>query len=52
MPQIGDDDAPLKLTDIKSIEGTANIAVIRGQPRMGYELNLKLELSGLDNTAF
>ena len=42
----------LQLTDIPSIEGDASIAMIRGQPRMGYELTFKLELSGVDETYF
>jgi hypothetical protein len=37
----------LKITGVESIDGEASIAVSRGEPRMGYELNFKLELTGL-----
>jgi hypothetical protein len=38
------------LTDIKSIKGEASIAVVRGQPRMGYELSITAELTGVQGT--
>ena len=49
---IGKDDQErkLQLTDVLKIEGEASVAVIRGQPRMGYELNLKIELTGMQDT--
>lgn len=49
-PLIGENEAILKLTDVKSISGDSSIAVIRGEPRMGYELDMKLELSGCEDT--
>jgi activator of HSP90 ATPase len=42
----------LKLTNVLSISGDASIALIRGEPRMGYELNIKMELTGVDETYF
>lgn len=41
------EEAALKITGIESIDGEASIVVSRGEPRMGYELNLKVELCGL-----
>ena len=35
-------DCELVLTKVLEIDGDASIAVIRGEPRMGYDLNLKL----------
>lgn len=49
---MGEADAALRLTKVESIDGHANIAVIRGEPRMGYELSLKLEFGGVDETFF
>ena len=43
-------DCKLKLSKIISISGEASIAVIRGEPRMGYELELKAELVGTDDS--
>lgn len=49
-PILGDSEAKLQLTGVTSVSGDASIAVIRGEPRMGYELDLKLEFSGVDET--
>lgn len=38
------------LTGFKEISGEASIAVIRGEPRMGYELTFKAELEGVQDT--
>jgi hypothetical protein len=35
---------------ISEISGEASIAVVRGEPRMGYELDLTAELEGVENT--
>jgi len=40
----------LRLTDVKSMSGEASIAVIRGEPRMGYELTIKAEFTGENET--
>jgi len=40
----------LKLTDILEISGEASVAVVRGEPRMGYELTFKAELCGVSDT--
>jgi len=32
------------------MEGEASIAVVRGNPRMGYELTFKVELTGVEGT--
>ena len=48
--EIGDSNRKLLLTDIKSIKGEASIAVVRGQPRMGYELSITAELTGVAGT--
>jgi activator of HSP90 ATPase len=47
---IGDDNRKLMLTDVKSISGEASIAVVRGQPRMGYDLTFTAELTGVEAT--
>lgn len=47
---IGDSNRKLMLTDIKTIKGEASIAVVRGQPRMGYELSITAELTGVEGT--
>jgi hypothetical protein len=40
----------LILTDIKTIKGEASIAVVRGQPRMGYDLSFTAEMTGVEAT--
>ena len=40
----------MKVLEIATISGDASIAVIRKEPRMGYELNMKVSLVGLENT--
>lgn len=35
---------------IKTITGTASIAVVRGEPKMGYELTLRASLEGVEGT--
>ena len=45
-----DQDRKLEVTDVKSISGEASVAVVRGQPRVGYELTLKVELTGVKDT--
>ena len=45
-----DSESKLQLTKVKSIQGEASIAVVRGEPRMGYELDLKLQLEGMKDT--
>lgn len=49
---IGENEAKLRLSNVTSVSGDASIAVIRGEPRMGYELDLKIELTGVDETYF
>jgi hypothetical protein len=44
----GDSESKLKLTSVVSISGEASIAVVRGEPRFGHELTLKLELTGIE----
>lgn len=46
------EDAECKLVvkKIKKCSGTASIAVVRGEPKMGYELTLKVELEGVEGT--
>jgi len=40
----------LRIKSVTSVTGTASVAVVRGEPKMGYELELKVELEGLENT--
>lgn len=40
----------LCIKKIKDIEGEASIAVVRGEPRTGYELTFKAELEGVEGT--
>ena len=35
---------------ISDISGEASIAVVRGEPRMGYELDFTAEFEGVENT--
>lgn len=44
----GDSNRKLKLTGISKIEGEASIAVVRGNPRMGYDLSFTAELEGIE----
>ena len=43
-------EAKAVLKDISTISGEASIAVIRGEPRMGYELNFKAVMHGVAGT--
>jgi len=43
-------EAQLEITEVKSMSGEASIAVIRSEPRMGYELSFKVELTGCKGT--
>ena len=38
------------LTGFKSMTGEASVAIIRQEPRMGYELTFKAVLTGAENT--
>ena len=38
------------MTKVVQISGEASIAVVRGEPRMGYELNMRVQLDGLKDT--
>ena len=38
------------LTGFESMSGEASVACIRGQPRMGYELTFKAEMTGKADT--
>jgi hypothetical protein len=40
----------LEVTSISECKGEASIAVVRGEPRIGYELTLKCELTGVKET--
>lgn len=42
--QFGDDERRLALVKITEFKGEASIAVVRGEPRMGYEITLKCQL--------
>ena len=48
--QFGDSQRKLELTSITECKGEASIAVVRGEPRIGYELTLKCELTGVEET--
>lgn len=43
-------ESKLKIKKVQSVSGTASIAVVRGEPKMGYELTLKVELVGVEGT--
>jgi activator of HSP90 ATPase len=45
-----DSERKLRLFEVMKIQGEASVAVVRGQPRMGYDLTLKLELRGVEKT--
>ena len=45
-----DAESKLVIKKFKSLSGTASIAVVRGEPKMGYELTMKVELEGLEGT--
>ena len=45
--QFGDSQRMLELTSISECKGEASIAVVRGEPRIGYELTLNCELIGV-----
>jgi hypothetical protein len=47
---LGDSNRSLLLSGIKTIKGEASIAVVRGQPRMGYDLSITAELTGVNGT--
>jgi len=46
----GKEAQQLKLTDVEDIEGFCNLAIVRGDPRMGFELTFKATLTGVDDT--
>lgn len=48
--QFGDSERKLELTEISEFKGEASIAVVRGEPRMGYELTFKCQLTGVEKT--
>ena len=35
---------------MSEFKGEASIAVVRGEPRMGYEISFKCELTGVEKT--
>ena len=43
-------ESKLLLKTIKKCEGEASIAVVRGEPKMGYELTLKAIFEGVEGT--
>lgn len=43
-------ESKLCVKKVLSATGTASIAVVRGEPKMGYELNIKVDLEGVENT--
>ena len=45
-----DAECKLVIKKVKDVSGTASIAVVRGEPKMGYELTLKVALEGADGT--
>ena len=44
------DESKLKLINIKEISGEASIAVVRGEPRMGYDIDFTAEFEGIENS--
>ena len=47
--QVSDDaESKLCIKKVTSVSGTASIAVVRGEPKMGYELELKVEMEGVE----
>lgn len=43
-------ESKLLVKKVKSVTGTASIAVVRGEPKMGYELTLSVTLEGVEGT--
>ena len=43
-------EGKLQITGFTSMEGEASIAVVRGKPRMGYELSFTIVLTGVEDT--
>lgn len=43
-------ESKLTVKKVKSVTGTASIAVVRGEPKMGYELTLAVSLEGVEGT--
>jgi len=46
----GNNDAKLQLTKFESLTGEISVACVRGEPRMGYEINFEAELTGVKDT--
>ena len=42
--QFGDSERKLELIELSNFKGEASIAVVRGEPRIGYELSFKCQL--------
>lgn len=48
--QSEDAESKLVVKKITTLTGTASIAVVRGEPKMGYELTVRVALEGVEGT--